>query len=100
MQHDKLYKNNTHTHTSGLGYGWLVIFQPVIQHNPQIIYLTHPTQLASLNRSAWVGLSRCKLDRLAGLLIQFKDSRLLRMKTQAKEDVFQETGTESVMEVD
>ena len=34
----------------------------------------------------------------SGLLIQFEDSRLLRMKTQAEEDVFWETSTESVME--
>lgn len=35
----------------------------------------------------------------SGLLIQFEDSRLLRMKTQVgHEDVFWETSTESVME--
>ena len=84
LQHDKLYKNNTHTHTSGLGYGWLVIFQPVIQHNPQIIYLTHPTQLASLNRFAWVGLSRCKLDKLAAFWFNSKTQGHLGWKLKLK----------------
>ncbi|XP_031400157.1 uncharacterized protein LOC116210430 [Punica granatum] len=34
----------------------------------------------------------------SGLLIQFEDSRLLRMKTKGDEDVFWETSTESVMD--
>ncbi|KAH7514856.1 uncharacterized protein LOC107431328 [Ziziphus jujuba] len=34
----------------------------------------------------------------SGLLIQFEDSRLLRMRTKNDEDVFWETSTESVME--
>lgn len=34
----------------------------------------------------------------SGLLIQFEDSRLLRMRTKSDEDVFWETSTESFME--
>ncbi|KAJ7952979.1 DUF620 family protein [Quillaja saponaria] len=34
----------------------------------------------------------------SGLLIQFEDSRLLRMRTKTDDDVFWETSTESVME--
>lgn len=34
----------------------------------------------------------------SGLLIQFEDSRLLRMRTKAGEDVFWETSTESFMD--
>lgn len=34
----------------------------------------------------------------SGLLIQFEDSRLLRMRTKRDDDVFWETSTESVME--
>ena len=34
-----------------------------------------------------------------GFFFQFEVSRLLRMKTQAEEDVFWETSTESIMEV-
>jgi len=46
LQHDRLHKNNTHTHTH-----------------------------------KWIG-------QVGGPLIQFEDSRLLRMITQAEEDVF------------
>lgn len=34
----------------------------------------------------------------SGLLVQFEDSRLLRMLTKADDDVFWETSTESVMD--
>ncbi|XP_031255032.1 uncharacterized protein LOC116113036 [Pistacia vera] len=34
----------------------------------------------------------------SGLLVQFEDSRLLRMRTKADDDVFWETSTESVMD--